>query len=207
MIYIFTQRDPFFTDTFLEEFDKFNIPYKVFDFPNFNKGIVTAVKRSILLYGYYGFIKMTFIFMKTKLKRRFVNMVFCKKISSSEEMIKVLSQINDNDILLSLSAPCRIPVEVLNNKTLKINIHCGKLPKYAGMMPIFWQMLNGEKKIIITTHHLAKDIDTGMIINETSIAADKTLFELSQQAKRKSAQVFKEIIFNKEAFHINPPQN
>ena len=53
MIYIFTQRDPFFTDTFLEEFDKYNIPYNVFDFPNFNKVLIFGgFTSTIFCYNY-----------------------------------------------------------------------------------------------------------------------------------------------------------
>ena len=208
MIYIFTQRDPFFIDAFLEEFDKYNIPYKVFDFPNFNKGLVFGIRRAISLYGFYGFLKMLFIYVNIKLKRTLSNMVHYEKMASSGEMTRILSQISENDVLLSLSAPCRIPVEELHEKTLKINFHCGKLPKYAGMMPIFWQMFNGEKEITITAHHLAKEIDTGQIIKEANILIDGSLFELSQKAKRKSAQVFKDIILDDGALIYEPiPRN
>jgi len=83
MIYIFTQRDPFFTDTFLEEFDKYNIPYKVFDFPNFNKGLIFGIKRAILLYGFYGFLKMLYIFL-TVVKSKFINdEIFSKELVPS----------------------------------------------------------------------------------------------------------------------------
>ena len=76
------------------------------------------------------------------------------------------------------------------------------------MMPIFWQMFNGEKKITITAHHLAKEIDTGQIIKEANILIDGSLFELSQKAKRKSAQVFKDIILDDGALIYEPiPRN
>ena len=99
MIYIFTQRDPFFTDTFLEEFDKYNIPYNVFDFPNFNKGLIFGVKRAILLYGFYGFLKMLYIYANIKFKRKFSNMIDNRKVKSSEEMASILSQIDEEDVL------------------------------------------------------------------------------------------------------------
>tara|TARA_Y100000813_G_C24159054_1_gene351196 strand:+ start:560 stop:1261 length:702 start_codon:yes stop_codon:yes gene_type:complete len=208
MIYIFTQRDPFFTDTFLEEFDKYNIPYKVFDFPNFNKGLIFGIKRAILLYGFYGFLKMLYIYVNIKFKRKLSNMIDNQKVKSSEEMASILSQIDEEDVLLSLSAPCRIPVEILKDKTLKINFHCGKLPKYAGMMPIFWQMFNGEKDITITAHHLAKEIDTGKIIKETNIPISGSLFKLSQEAKRKSAQIFKDIVLkDSNLVYVPIPRN
>ena len=55
MIFIITQRDPFFIDSFLEEFDKFDIPYTVLDLPSFNKGFGAGLKKALLLYGFIGF--------------------------------------------------------------------------------------------------------------------------------------------------------
>ena len=38
------------------------------------------------------------------------------------------------------------------------------LPKYRGIYPVFWAMINGEKEIGITIHFINEKIDDGDII-------------------------------------------
>ncbi len=45
-----------------------------------------------------------------------------------------------------------------------VNRHPSLLPKYAGVMPIFWAMLEKEKSMGITTHFMTPEIDQGSII-------------------------------------------
>ena len=109
-----------------------------------------------------------------------------------------MNTLDDASIILSLSAPCRIPVEEYDFKGKFVNLHCGKLPDYAGMMPIFWQILNNENKITITLHDVAKDIDSGRILLEKEMNISNTLFKTSVAAKKYSAKIFFDWIEDKE---------
>ena len=51
------------------------------------------------------------------------------------------------------------------------------------MMPIFWQILNGNKYITITLHNLDQEIDAGKILIEQKMNVDRTLFDTSVAAK------------------------
>jgi methionyl-tRNA formyltransferase len=45
------------------------------------------------------------------------------------------------------------------------NLHSGILPKYRGMMPTFWTILNKEKEFGMTLHYITdKGIDSGPVI-------------------------------------------
>lgn len=200
MVYIFTQRDPFFIDTFIYKFDEFGVKYVLFNFPNFNKGIRYGIKRSIQLYGILGFFKLLFIFLSEKPFRKIKNAKKILNLTKMSEIEPYLSDISDDDIVLSLSAPTRIPVEKMPKKSLKINFHCGKLPEYSGMMPIFWQVYNKEKNIIITAHNMSEKIDEGKIILEREVKIEGSFFNLSRKAKSISAELFKEIIENRKSF-------
>lgn len=69
-----------------------------------------------------------------------------------------------------------------------INRHSAILPSYGGVFPIFWAMLNNEKKTGVTIHHLIKQIDKGSPIFQTSfpITKNDTLFSLYKKAYDKS---------------------
>lgn len=207
MIHIFTQRDPFFTDEFLREFDKFNIEYTVYSLPNFKKGNVAGIKKAIQLYGSMGFLKLTFLYL-TKYKWMILKNITREHIIENKQVAEIFKSVKDDDVVLSLSAPIRLPVETLSEKVMKINFHCGKLPRYAGMMPIFWQIYNNEPVITITCHHLSKEIDAGAIIIETEMPVVGSLFTISQAAKQKSAEIFQKILSNNQRhLKISTPKN
>jgi methionyl-tRNA formyltransferase len=208
MIYIITQRDPFFIDSFLHTFDKYDIPFVVFDMPNFKQGKKAGIKRAIRLYGWLGFGRLITKIAPKIFSSGFRNATEIVKVKKMQDLHDIFSSLNDEDVVLSLSAPERIPVEIMNSKTLKLNFHCGELPTYAGMMPIFWQVHDGKKDIIITLHHMAKDIDEGSIISETKLPVSQTFFKLSQKAKEVSAHIFaKTIMIRKEIKTTNIRQN
>jgi len=54
-----------------------------------------------------------------------------------------------------------------------INKHAGLLPKYRGAYPVFWAMLNREKKIGVTIHYMNNKIDGGDIIIQKEIPISK----------------------------------
>ena len=61
-----------------------------------------------------------------------------------------------------------------------INVHGSLLPKYRGAAPVQWAVLNGDRTTGVTTMYLAKEMDTGDIIDtmETEIGEDETSDEL-----------------------------
>lgn len=50
-----------------------------------------------------------------------------------------------------------------------INLHASLLPQYRGAAPINWAIINGEKITGVTTFFIEKEIDTGKIIEQTSV--------------------------------------
>lgn len=45
-----------------------------------------------------------------------------------------------------------------------INLHTGKVPKYRGAAPAFWELLNGESEVGITIHKVVAQIDAGSVL-------------------------------------------
>ena len=50
-----------------------------------------------------------------------------------------------------------------------INLHASLLPNYRGAAPINWAIINGEKTTGVTTFFIERQIDTGEIIDQSSI--------------------------------------
>lgn len=69
------------------------------------------------------------------------------------------------DVIVSVAAP-----EIFRKPLLSIprygclNIHSGRLPKYRGMMPTFWQLKHGEPAVTVTIHEMVEKLDAGDIV-------------------------------------------
>ncbi len=72
-----------------------------------------------------------------------------------------------------------------------INLHASLLPKYRGAAPINWVVMKGEKETGATTFFIEKEIDTGNIIEQTtlSIAENETAGELHDRLMVSGSQL------------------
>lgn len=72
-----------------------------------------------------------------------------------------------------------------------INLHASLLPNYRGAAPINWAVINGEKETGVTTFFIEKEIDTGKVIERSSILIgnDETVGELHDRLMELGAQV------------------
>jgi methionyl-tRNA formyltransferase len=104
---------------------------------------------------------------------------------NSEDAIVAISKDNP-DLIVSLSASQIFSKKVIDlAQWAAINVHNAPLPKYQGLMPSFWVLLNGEKETATTVHLLDEKIDTGDIVlqKKTSISDDETLDSLIKKTK------------------------
>jgi methionyl-tRNA formyltransferase len=53
-----------------------------------------------------------------------------------------------------------------------INLHASLLPQYRGAAPINWAIINGDNNTGVTTFFIEKEIDTGKIIEQSTIEID-----------------------------------
>jgi methionyl-tRNA formyltransferase len=71
------------------------------------------------------------------------------------------------ELIFVLGFPYKIPKSVLQKPMHGFfNIHYGKLPKYGGSFPVFWQIKNQEKEGVLTIHQMDKSFDSGPIAVE-----------------------------------------
>lgn len=95
---------------------------------------------------------------------------------------------------LDLLMTCRfeiLPSDVFEAPRLGgINIHSSLLPRYRGVHPVSWALVNGEAETGITIHRIAKGVDTGDILAQRAVAiADQDdLWSLTAKLNAASVQ-------------------
>lgn len=74
------------------------------------------------------------------------------------------------DYILSFQAAQLMRAELLAVPALAaINLHFGPLPRYRGVAPIAWALINGERSTGVTLHHIDAGIDTGPSIRSSVV--------------------------------------
>jgi methionyl-tRNA formyltransferase len=90
---------------------------------------------------------------------------FTKKELSSQ--LSDFQEITQAELIFVLGFSYKIPKSVLHKPTYGFyNIHFGKLPKYGGSFPVFWQIKNQETAGVLTIHQMDESFDTGPIAVE-----------------------------------------
>ncbi len=84
------------------------------------------------------------------------------------------------DIILSCYYRRMIPSRVLALAGKgAFNMHGSLLPKYRGRAPVNWAILNGERQVGITLHHMVKRADAGDIVDmqAVDVAPDESAYD------------------------------
>lgn len=153
------------------------------------------VNNTIRVFGLKFFFKYSISFVIKKLiKRRSIETV-AKAFNIPS--LKVTGSINDTnnlrklsefnpDVLVSIGASQIFKSEVISMAPLGcLNLHTGMLPKYRGLMPTFWAMLNEEKFVGISVFLVDEGIDSGPIVVQKQVEiGDKSQSKLIEYTKK-----------------------
>ena len=102
-----------------------------------------------------------------------------------------------SDLVVSVACPYILKEALLTTPRLGcINMHHAPLPKYKGMMPTFWQMYHGEKKVGVTIHYMNAKVDEGAALfqGEMAIEPDDSLDSLIVRSKRHGAHCMAQVL-------------
>lgn len=166
------------------------------------------------LYGFWGFLRYIWLYIAAKIldlsgvsfrKRRFFSVrrtarhyhipVYKIKSPNEASFLTFLRGLNLDIILCQVSS-------VLSKELLGIakygclNRHSSLLPKYRGLYPVFWAMLNNEKETGVTVYRMAEAIDTGGLISQAAvkIGADDTCHDLYRRTFDAGAELILEVL-------------
>src|SRR5215510_2040908 len=94
------------------------------------------------------------------------------------------------ELIVSVACPYILKKKLLELSPMGcINVHHAPLPRYKGMMPTFWQMYHGEKRVGITIHTMAARVDEGAALLQENLAIHEgeSLDSLIRRSKRHGA--------------------
>jgi len=74
------------------------------------------------------------------------------------------------DLVVSLNTPQKLKRPLLTLPTHGcINVHFGMLPRYRGILPIFYALMNGESSFGVTVHVMDEKLDNGDIVAQRAV--------------------------------------
>ena len=165
----------------------------------FREPLWRTARRVFRLYGPVDFVRLGVRFVLAKLsgvgianlaRRASVPAIPTESVNDPGyvERVRALKA----DIIVSVAAPEIFRTALLESARLGcINIHSGRLPRYRGMLPSFWQMRNGESHATVTIHQMAERLDAGAVIAtaECPIRSQDSLDRVMTEAKREGARL------------------
>jgi methionyl-tRNA formyltransferase len=170
----------------------------------FHEPILDTARRMLRFYGPVGFVRLGARFALAKVRAASIEKL------AREAGIAVLptASVNDPeyvrrvrdlapDVIVSVAAPEIFRKEILASAPKGcINIHSGRLPKYRGMMPNFWQLLNGEPHATVTVHEMAAKLDAGDVIAtlEVPLRERDSLDRVIVETKRAGARLMIDVL-------------
>lgn len=138
------------------------------------------------IFGMTQAMKTAYMFYKNKLLDRISRSDYSvekiarnKKLSiiktqslASEDMLTKIRSLS-LDVILSVASSRIFGPSILSIPTHGcINVHAGLLPRYRGVNPSFWSLLNEEKQSAVTVHYMNRDIDDGEIIQQDTFSIE-----------------------------------
>ena len=133
-----------------------------------------------------------------------IELIRHNRIDSSEEVITAIEDVMP-DLLVVSSYRNIIPDNILKLARLgAINLHMAPLPKYRGVHPENWALINGEDWMGYTVHYLDSGIDTGDIIaqDRVPILPEDDILSLTYKISEAAPKILIEVINDIGAGHI-----
>lgn len=207
-----TEDDPLyvirFFDAFLDEYprDEFEI-VGVTVAAAFHESRTATAKRILSLYGPVGFVRLLRRVADAKVRRRSIAalarregiLLLPTRSVNDPSYLQTLRALRP-DVIVSVAAPELFRDELLSLPRLGcVNLHSGRLPTYRGMMPTFWQMLEGENEVTVTVHEMESRLDAGRILGTATCAVggrdsvDRVMAEAKIAGARLVIRVLREL--------------
>lgn len=208
-IFFITEDDPVyvahFFETFLAEYPAGEIEICGMTVDRaFHEPLWRTARRLWRFYGPVDFARMGTRFLGAKLRRHSIArlardagipLVETGSVNRADFLDRL--EAVAPDVVVSVAAP-----EIFKKRLLAlprlgcINIHCGRLPTYRGMMPVFWQMKNGEERVTLSVHEMVPKLDDGALLatREFPLRSADRLDRVIRATKQESARLMIEVL-------------
>ena len=142
-------------------------------------------------------IDKTYNYKSVLEQARALNIDVVNALKITDKLVETIRQINP-EIIFSVYYRRIFPKQLLSIPKLGcVNVHPSLLPKYRGMVPTAWAIMNAEKETGVTIHLMDEGIDTGDILvqKEFEIHNDETGYQLNIRAMKIGFELLKENFF------------
>jgi methionyl-tRNA formyltransferase len=217
-VHVITEEDPFYLPVFFREFlaslSRDRVGLTGIDItPPLNQKTPLALARK--LYRFYGpvdFPRLAVRYATAKLKDWLLPAGWPGTVARLAALhgvpVRIVANVNAADyvadiagrrpdLLVSVAASQIFEEALLSVPRLDaINVHTGPLPEYRGMLPVFWQLHDGQRSIGITIHTMTPRIDVGDVLLSRAVAVPglRTLDAVIRHGKRTSARALLEVL-------------
>ena len=146
------------------------------------RNFIKDFKYRFRFYRLKGFLYISFRYIIFKIIKKGNFVLAAKKkgidvfkVNNIMDTFEILKKLKPDVILCSVDE--KIPRELLELAGLGwVNIHCGLLPKYAGIDAPFWAMLNREKEFGVTIHLMDEDFDSGSLLLQKVVKGEFNVY-------------------------------
>jgi methionyl-tRNA formyltransferase len=162
---------------------------------------IKLVFISILL-GVSGFLSVVFFggkggdySLRQVLKREKVSVIELGDINSGESKNRLSGLMAD--LIISMSASQKFSSAVLELPRIAcLNVHSGELPRYRGMLTVFWQLYEGRDYTVPTVHVMDGKLDAGPIVASMRCLLGKSdsLYEATVKTKIHAARLLVDVL-------------
>ena len=185
-IALVTQEDPFYLPRALDAFcaARQDDVCALISLPAFNENLLATANRLFEFYGLVDFARLTFRYARAKaaglmngwlprsrpysaadVARQHQIKLYQPAKINAPEFVEILCDEIQPDLIVSVAASQIFKAKILQVPRLGcINLHSAPLPRYQGMMPNFWTLVEGEPHATVTVHYMVKQLDAGDII-------------------------------------------
>jgi len=204
-----TEDDPLyvirFFEVFLDDYPKDEIEIVGITVDQaFHEPIWKTARRMLSFYGPVGFVRQGAAFAHSKVRGTSI-----EKLANAKGVPSIpTTSVNDAayvervrelapDVIVSVAAPEIFRKEILSAARLGcVNIHSGRLPVYRGMMPTFWQLLEGESHATVTVHEMVEKLDAGGVLGtiEFPLRRNDSLHRVITGTKREGARLMIDVL-------------
>jgi methionyl-tRNA formyltransferase len=218
-IHIITEEDPFYIPVFFREFfarldgDRFEVTGIDITRPLNQKSRRSLAGKLYRFYGPVDFIRLGVRFAAAAALDRLApggawDGTIARLARRNGVPSREVSDVNDRayveelrsrspDVLASVAASQKFRQPLLLVPRLAaVNVHTGPLPRYRGMMPVFWQMRDRRESIGLTIHTMTGELDLGAVLlaREVPLEGERRLDRVIRTMKRHGAQALIDVL-------------
>lgn len=129
--------------------------------------------------------------------------------SINEKGFIALMQEKSIEVLVSIAVNEKYKADILNAVPFALNVHSSLIPRYRGVMALFWAHFCEERTIGVTVHRMVETYDSGAILGQCEFAlpSNATLHTLYLKSIDEGSRCIAEVInaiSNKSVEERNP---